>query len=174
MITSQMLLLPSHWLTTCGRCILLVPVLRLLFIPPLQDAEAADDSGQILSRYPGQDDLISPHTAVWVLAGSTAVLPCNLSAPTKEDSVKLVLWYKRGILKPVYSYDLRSNPPSHWKNVLQVDSRVSFSERTAGLTLQRVSYEDQDQYVCRVDFTTSPTLSYYVNLTVVVPPRRVA
>ena len=41
-----------------------------------------------------------------VLRGKVA-LPCDVTAPTPDDSVALILWYKDDALAPIYTLDAR-------------------------------------------------------------------
>uniref|UniRef100_T1JTY1 Ig-like domain-containing protein n=1 Tax=Tetranychus urticae TaxID=32264 RepID=T1JTY1_TETUR len=41
-----------------------------------------------------------------VVKGKVA-LPCDVTAPTSDDSVALVLWYKDDALAPIYTIDAR-------------------------------------------------------------------
>ncbi|XP_042230323.1 nephrin-like isoform X2 [Homarus americanus] len=97
-----------------------------------------------------------------------------MTSPLPADPALLVLWYKNGILKPIYSFDVRSGPANHWKNPSHLGSRANFHPTTASLTLQRVQADDQGTYRCRVDFRVNPTLTFTTNLTVIVPPSRLA
>ncbi|XP_047501225.1 nephrin-like [Penaeus chinensis] len=136
--------------------------------PDRQPSTAND----ILARYPGQDDYISPTRIVWAAVGSPADLFCNLTSPIPGDPALLVLWYKNGIHKPIYSYDARNRPASHWQNPSHFQDRADFSVDSDTLKLKQAQAEDQGTYRCRVDFRTNPTLTFTTNLTVIVPPRR--
>nr|XP_053646215.1 nephrin-like [Cherax quadricarinatus] len=104
----------------------------------------------------------------------SANLPCNMTSPLPADPALLVLWYKNGIDKPIYSFDVRRGPASHWKNPSHLGQRATFHPTTASLTLQRVEEDDEGTYRCRVDFRVNPTLTFTTNLSIIVPPRRVA
>lgn len=41
-----------------------------------------------------------------MLRGKVA-LPCDVSAPSEDDSVALILWYKDDALAPIYTLDAR-------------------------------------------------------------------
>ena len=64
------------------------------------------------------------------------------------------------------SYDVRSGDASHWKNVL-VLGRASYLPHSKKLLLDPVTPQDAATFTCRVDFRISPTLTYFVNLTVI-------
>ncbi|XP_063597917.1 nephrin-like [Penaeus indicus] len=113
-----------------------------------------------------------PTRIVWAAVGSPADLFCNLTSPIPGDPALLVLWYKNGIHKPIYSYDARNRPASHWHNPSHFQDRAVFSVDTDTLMLKKAQAEDQGTYRCRVDFRTNPTLTFTTNLTVIVPPRR--
>ncbi|XP_071526514.1 nephrin-like isoform X2 [Panulirus ornatus] len=143
----------------------------LLDLGPNTHADLVND---ILARYPGQDDYVSPTRKVWAVLGGTGKLPCNLTSPPPAEPALLVLWYKNGIDKPIYSLDMRRTTVTHWKSPTHLGSRATFHPGTATLTLQRVQVGDQGTYRCRVDFRTNPTLTFITNLTVIVPPQRLA
>ncbi|MPC09082.1 Cell adhesion molecule 1 [Portunus trituberculatus] len=70
------------------------------------------------------------------------------------------------------SYDVRGVPAKHYSNPQHFDTRATFD--TASLIVKRVRIEDAGVYSCRVHFNTGPSLTYTTNLTVIVPPRRLA
>ncbi|XP_050691431.1 nephrin-like [Eriocheir sinensis] len=117
---------------------------------------------------------LSPTIPVRAGLGGRADLPCNLTSPLPRDPAHLVLWYRSGTHKPLYSYDARGSRPSHWVNPSVLGSRASFHPTTSTLIIQHVRSDDEGTYRCRVMFKKSPTLTYTTNLTVIVPPRRLA
>ncbi|KAK7079664.1 hypothetical protein SK128_026615 [Halocaridina rubra] len=117
---------------------------------------------------------IAPSRAISSAVGGMVNLLCNLTSPLPGDPAQLVLWYKRGVTKPIYSYDMRNGPPTHWKNPDYLGTRATFDPGRDTLTIHRVLAEDEGTYRCRVDFRTNPTLEYITNLTVIVPPRRLS
>ncbi|XP_037797725.1 uncharacterized protein LOC119592905 [Penaeus monodon] len=104
---------------------------------------------------------------VWAAVGGKADLPCNLTSPIRDDPALLVLWYKQGVHKPIYSYDMRNGPATHWKSPLHLGTRADFIVTSASLTIRRVHANDEGIYRCRVDFRTNPTLTFTTNLTVI-------
>ncbi|XP_042230051.1 nephrin-like [Homarus americanus] len=139
-----------------------------------------------------------PTRAVVVAERGVADLPCNLTSPLSADPALLVLWYKQGVTKPIYSYDLREGLASHWRSPHHLGTRAVFHASTHvpfhasptaspnanydTSTLSHASYlrirgvlgRDRGTYKCRVDFRANPTLTFTTNLTVMVPPRRLS
>ncbi|XP_069178551.1 protein turtle homolog A isoform X1 [Procambarus clarkii] len=171
------------WWPTGSAVVLLVVVLSALWdggegldegsSPPLpRQQQSPPLASDILARYPGQDDYISPTRQVWAAAGGAADLPCNLTSPVSRDSPRLVLWYKQGVHKPIYSYDMRNGPATHWKSPDHLGLRATFEAARNALNILRVQTPDEGIYRCRVDFRINPTLTFISNLSVIVPPRR--
>ncbi|KAK7017947.1 hypothetical protein SK128_019381 [Halocaridina rubra] len=69
---------------------------------------------------------------------------------------------------------MRNDPPTHWNNPAHTGPKVAFDTFKHSLLLRRVTARDNGIYRCRMDFRTNPTLEYIANLTVVIPPRRLA
>ncbi|XP_050696805.1 nephrin-like [Eriocheir sinensis] len=139
----------------------------------LSSAPEEDMKAEVLSRYPGQDDYISPTREVWAADGRAADLKCNLTSPLPKDAPRLVLWYKKGLLKPIYSYDMRNGPALHRKINSHLGSRITFDAPRHALNILRVRLSDAGIYRCRVHFRTNPTLTYTTNLSVLIPPRHI-
>ncbi|KAF2367917.1 CD80-like immunoglobulin C2-set, partial [Trinorchestia longiramus] len=110
-------------------------------------------------------------------------LGCNMTV-AKDDAVYLVLWFKQGLVPPIYSYDVREVPAGkHWYDSEVLDNRASFHPHTrsstrisgpgAHLFLKHLKQSDGGVYKCRVDFQKAPTMITRVNLTVITPPTRV-
>lgn len=114
-------------------------------------------------------------TQVEAVVNSIARLPCDLSAPSEDDFVTLVIWYRQESDSPLYSVDARGRPleqASHWSEK-SYSGRVFFQspdnnrEGMSRLSLKNINQTDGGSYKCRVDFKKSPTRNSYVNLTVI-------
>ncbi|KAK7082286.1 hypothetical protein SK128_016952 [Halocaridina rubra] len=117
---------------------------------------------------------------VEVLEGAQAALPCDLRTSHPNDTVQLILWIKEGLHTPLYSYDYRELLGGRPKET-KPDARSTLSRRTSfkkdripvALLIDRAQPADAGLYRCRVDFIFSPTINRKVNLTVIVPPKKV-
>ncbi|XP_047474605.1 uncharacterized protein LOC125028972 isoform X2 [Penaeus chinensis] len=117
----------------------------------------------------------SPLTEVHAVEASRVLLPCEVKPPVPSDDTILVLFYRGSIGTPIYSIDGRNSPvrqSPHWKDEAALGSRAYFdlTKHPPGLVLDPVEALDEDEYVCRVDFRSSPTRNVRVKLHVVVPP----
>ncbi|CAH1392839.1 unnamed protein product [Nezara viridula] len=75
-----------------------------------------------------------------------------------------------------HSVDRRGKSPEtgiHWKNdaILEERSYFRIGTEPPTLTIDNVEERDEAIYRCRVDFKTSPTRNYKINLTVIVSKR---
>ncbi|GFY47200.1 ig-like domain-containing protein [Trichonephila inaurata madagascariensis] len=111
-----------------------------------------------------------PQTLVGV-AGSTLDLPCNITAPTPDDSVALVLWYKDESTTPLYSLDARRGLLDQARHaasdLLNGRAYLSITHRPSTLQLKPLLADDEGQYRCRVDFRKARTRNFDVILNVV-------
>ncbi|XP_064470390.1 hemicentin-2-like isoform X2 [Ornithodoros turicata] len=111
------------------------------------------------------------------LVGATAFLPCNITPPTADDAVALVLWYRGDSGTPIFSLDARNSPPDPERTFVDdsLGSRAVFNRSgpMAMLRLQPVKDVDDGEYRCRVDYKRSRTQNRLVRLNVVVPPAEV-
>uniref|UniRef100_A0A1S4LSC2 Ig-like domain-containing protein n=2 Tax=Ixodes scapularis TaxID=6945 RepID=A0A1S4LSC2_IXOSC len=109
--------------------------------------------------------------------GGSASLPCNITPPTLDDAVALVLWYRGDSGTPIFSLDARNTPPDAERTFVDdtLGSRAFFNRSGAMATLQLQPVKDVDdgEYRCRVDYKRSRTQNRIVRLNVVVPPTEV-
>lgn len=113
----------------------------------------------------------TPYTA---LLGSVASLPCNLTPPTFDDSVALLLWYREDIANPIYTIDARTTDlgvAKHFINQHVLGGRAIFnlSAPVGVLELSPVLREDAGEYRCRADFRRARTINRILRLDVIVP-----
>ncbi|GFQ93856.1 ig-like domain-containing protein [Trichonephila clavata] len=128
------------------------------------------DSPRFFSSRGTLEVLEPPQTLVGV-AGSTLDLPCNITAPTPDDSVALVLWYKDESTTPLYSLDARRGLLDQARHaasdLLNGRAYLSITHRPSTLQLKPLLEDDEGQYRCRVDFRKARTRNFDVILNVV-------
>ncbi|XP_055706645.1 uncharacterized protein LOC129803854 isoform X2 [Phlebotomus papatasi] len=135
-------------------------------------------SSAATSVSPIVSDENGPLSEVQTAVGLEASMPCELvpiSQSMMTDKVQLVIWYKEGNIKPIYTFDARMRPLHqgvHWADELVLKSKAHFHYDSSppALRLRNVKREDAGLYRCRVDFHKSPTRNSRINLTVLVPP----
>ncbi|XP_076350335.1 protein turtle-like isoform X2 [Tachypleus tridentatus] len=110
------------------------------------------------------------------IVGHEVALPCNISPPTSDDEVSLVLWYKDESSTPIYSLDARRGVVGHGKHSSSDNyaTRTYFSTVSEPATLQltAVTENDEGSYTCRVDFKKARTRYSEITLKIVVLPRK--
>ena len=108
------------------------------------------------------------------MSGGRAELACNVSLPSADDAITLILWYRAdtsGV--PIYTVDARTGPLEQAKHtpMLSVfaNSRAQFdlSVRPAVLRIEPVFDNDGMEYRCRVDYRWGRTMSTYITLIVI-------
>ena len=104
-------------------------------------------------------------------------MPCNITRPSQDDNVTLVLWYRddtNGI--PIYSVDTRSangsldkDKAKHFVGEVFAGNRANFdvSVQPALLRIDPVLDDDGMEYRCRVDFKWGRTMISYITLNVI-------
>lgn len=115
--------------------------------------------------------------SVSCVARSSVELPCNLTSPSHQDQVRLVLWFKNDSAKPIYTYDTRGKSylsARHWSDDDILEGRAFFrgDNNPGRLVLDNISPQDQGLYKCRVDFASAPTRISNIVLDVIVPPEK--
>ncbi|KAF2880735.1 hypothetical protein ILUMI_25435 [Ignelater luminosus] len=114
-----------------------------------------------------------------VVKGGVANIPCNISLHTSRDKVQTVVWYKGDIIRrqtSIYTFDARDKSlenGDHWSDAI-LGGRGSFryQDEPPKLVLANVKESDAGIYICRVDYSKSPSQHYKVNLTVIIPPEK--
>ncbi|XP_067130529.1 protein turtle homolog B-like isoform X2 [Centruroides vittatus] len=110
------------------------------------------------------------------VVGGKGELPCNISVPSPNDKVSLVLWYKGDSRVPMYSIDTRNSPLDQAKHFPSDSllSRAVFDmiAEPSVLRIEPVREDDEGIYRCRVDFRWGRTYSSTVILNVTVPPEK--
>ena len=66
--------------------------------------------------------------SIYGVVDGTAYLPCNITPPMRNDSVRLVLWYKDSKPQPVYSFDSRFSTVKHWSEDQSFGPRTYFRD----------------------------------------------
>ncbi len=103
--------------------------------------------------------------------GDKAHLPCNVTPPSEDDAITLVLWYKSDVkILPIYTVDIRHNREraKHLSSeVLGDRAFFNLSVRPAILLIDPIEENDGGEYKCRVDFRWGRTLSSVTNLNVI-------
>lgn len=113
-----------------------------------------------------------------VVAGEAVYLPCDISTQAENDQVALVLWYREDLGTPIYSVDGRDRDFSlaeRWSDENVFSNRAYFmpEKQPAELGVDHIRETDQGVYRCRVDFRIGQTRNSKVNLTVIVPPKKI-
>ena len=110
-----------------------------------------------------------PYSAV--LNGEVA-LPCNVTAPSYDDGVSLVLWYRDDTGNPIYTVDARVTPLDKARHFSAADilgSRGVFNITypVSYLRIKPVKSNDSGEYRCRVDFRRGRTVNRILKLNVI-------
>ncbi|XP_076065317.1 neural cell adhesion molecule 2-like [Oratosquilla oratoria] len=124
-----------------------------------------------LNSHPEAATLARQAWSIRGVSGQPSELPCDLNPRTQGDRPKLILWYRKGQRKPIFSYDGRSSTLK--SEVHHGRGHMNISRVSAALSLNSVTAADAGVYECRVDFFGSPTHTSVVNLTVIEPVRHV-
>ncbi|KAI4495600.1 hypothetical protein M0802_008612 [Mischocyttarus mexicanus] len=119
-----------------------------------------------------------PVKLIWANEGDDVELPCDITPPTANDSISMILWFRDSGGIPLYSLDARSGnltAASHWADGGDLGGRtylqVGDGQRSK-LKITKVKYIDQSVFRCRVDFVNSPTRNFRINLTLVEEPTK--
>ncbi|XP_075168713.1 sidestep V [Haematobia irritans] len=117
-----------------------------------------------------------PLSEVQTAVGLEVALPCDLMPGTMiADKVQLVIWYRQGNVKPIYTFDARGRSlhqgiPWADENVFKHKAHFYYDSNPPALRIKNIQPNDAGLYKCRVDFHKSPTRNWRINVTVLVPP----
>ena len=103
------------------------------------------------------------------VVGSSTYLSCNMTPPSINDKVYLVLWFKDDNPLPIYSYDAREFTKKRWSEDKMFGARTTFRDTVSPsqLRIDRLERTDAGKYTCRVDFRNSPTVYSEVMMQIV-------
>lgn len=124
-------------------------------------------------HHPAEED--GPLLAVQTAVNLDVNLPCDITPDTSSiDKVQLIIWYKQGVDKPIYTFDARGRSlqqaiPWADEDVLKNKAQFLYETNPPALKIKKVQITDAGLYKCRVDFHKSPTRNWRVNVTVIVP-----
>ncbi|XP_022237181.1 nephrin-like isoform X2 [Limulus polyphemus] len=111
------------------------------------------------------------------VSGGQARLPCNVTAPSVDDSVSLVLWYRSDINAPIFSVDCRHGPlenSQHFPSDYLGDrGTFDLSTQPALFIIDPVLPEDEEEYRCRIDYRRARTFNVRMRLQIITPPTRI-
>ncbi|RWS31512.1 hemicentin-1-like protein [Leptotrombidium deliense] len=113
---------------------------------------------------------------VTAVTGGKVALPCNITPPTADDAVSLILWYKDESTTPIYSLDARKGNLDQARHA-QSDNLLSRSymnivTKPAVLSIKALVEDDAGEYRCRVDFRKARTRDFIVFLKLIIPPEK--
>lgn len=100
-------------------------------------------------------------------------LPCNITPPTLDDGVSLVLWYRGDLSSPIWTVDARVVPhlqsAKHFFDNSILSNRATFNITypVSYLRFNPVVESDTAEYRCRVDFKRGRTINRVMQLNVI-------
>lgn len=119
---------------------------------------------------------VSSQSTVTGVVGGKVSLPCNVTPPTSDDQVSLVLWYKEESTTPIYSLDARKGTLDQARHASSdtITARSYFSTvaKSAHLIIEGLIEEDAGIYRCRADFRKARTRNFAINLEIITPPEK--
>ncbi|XP_077562537.1 neural cell adhesion molecule 1-like isoform X2 [Haemaphysalis longicornis] len=117
---------------------------------------------------------ISASIVYTAVARGKVALPCDISPPSPDDSVTLVLWYKDESLAPIFTLDSRRAHVDQARQSsgpgLEQRAHFNMANQPAFLQIDPVEETDAGEYRCRVDFRRGRSINTVINLNVIVPP----
>lgn len=113
------------------------------------------------------------NTTYNVIINGEIALPCNITAPSFDDGVSLVLWYRDDLATPIYTVDARQSisldRAQHFLHTDIFDQRVqlNLTYPLSFLIIKQIKPSDGGDYRCRVDFRRARTINRVLKLTVI-------
>lgn len=105
------------------------------------------------------------------MARGKVALPCDISPPSSEDSVTLVLWYKDESLAPIFTLDSRRGHVGQARHSSGPDfeqrAHFNIANEPAFLQIDPVEESDAGEYRCRVDFRKARSMNTVITLKVI-------
>lgn len=107
------------------------------------------------------------------LNGNSISLPCNITPPSSDDGVSLILWYRDDLSTPIYTVDARSvghlQSAKHFNDVSVLTNRATFNITypVSYLRFNPAVETDTAEYRCRVDFRRGRTINRVMQLNVI-------
>lgn len=105
--------------------------------------------------------------------GNSISLPCNITPPSTDDGVSLILWYRDDLSSPIYTVDARLVAQlylaKHLFDASTLASRATFNITypVSYLRFSPVVESDTAEYRCRVDFRRGRTINRVMQLNVI-------
>ncbi|XP_071035295.1 protein turtle homolog B isoform X1 [Parasteatoda tepidariorum] len=113
---------------------------------------------------------------VIAVEGGKVGLTCDITPPSTEDDVALVLWYKDESTTPLYSLDSRRRGLYQAKHApgqeIMGRAFLDMSTNPTILKLEQLKAEDEGEYRCRVDFKIARSRNSLVILEIIIPPKK--
>lgn len=106
------------------------------------------------------------------MLGGEVALPCNVTPPSYDDGVSLVLWYRDDTGNPIYTVDARTihlDRARHFASVDILGNRATFNITypVSYLRIKPIQQNDGGEYRCRVDFRRARTVNRILKLNVI-------
>jgi hypothetical protein len=106
------------------------------------------------------------------VVGGVVALPCNVTPPTYDDGVSLVLWYRDDTGNPIYSVDARTTHLDNAKHfsasdILGTRGVFNITYPMSYMRINPVKSNDGGEYRCRVDFRRARTINRILKLNVI-------
>ncbi|RWS19747.1 lachesin-like protein, partial [Leptotrombidium deliense] len=110
---------------------------------------------------------------VTAVTGGTVNLPCNITAPTSDDTVAMILWYKGESKTPIYALDARRGTLDEAKRLAMRNKMfMNTTTKPAVLMIEDLVEDDAGKYLCSVYFRKHWNIDFNVSLKLILPPEK--